>query len=112
MDLKMYLNCCLAKYRKKYESLFAKIHLFDAVRVWLCLTLSTLDFNVLVILKMHFGIGTDQCHMSYRVKTIVEASVKVKFAYVYNTKMTYSGYLHTDYEHAQTLFSRVKGSLV
>jgi hypothetical protein len=41
------------------------------------------------------------------VKTIVEANVKVKFAYVYNSKMTYSGHLHTDYEHAQTLFSRV-----
>jgi hypothetical protein len=41
------------------------------------------------------------------VKTIVEASVKVKFAYVYNSKMTYSTHLHRDYEHAQTLFSRV-----
>jgi hypothetical protein len=42
---------------------------------------------------------------------IVEASVKVKFAYVYNSTMTQSGHLHTDYEHAQTLFSRVNTTL-
>jgi hypothetical protein len=48
------------------------------------------------------------------VKTIVEASVKVKFAYVDNSMKTYSGYLHTDYEHAQTFFSCLvcKNSLV
>jgi hypothetical protein len=40
------------------------------------------------------------------LKTIVEASVKVKFPYVYNSTKTYSGHLHTDYEHAQTFFSR------
>jgi hypothetical protein len=43
------------------------------------------------------------------VKTIVEASVKVTFAYVYNSKMTYSAHLHTDYEHAQTFFCRGVG---
>jgi hypothetical protein len=36
--------------------------------------------------------------------------VKVKFAYVYNSTMTYSGHLQTDYEHAQTFFSRVCAS--
>jgi hypothetical protein len=41
------------------------------------------------------------------MKTIFEAIVKVKFTYVYNSKMTYSAHLHTDYEHAQTFFSRV-----
>jgi hypothetical protein len=45
-------------------------------------------------------------------KTIVEASVKVKFAYVYNSTKTYSGHLHIDYEHAQTLFSRVLVALI
>jgi hypothetical protein len=39
------------------------------------------------------------------VKTIVESSVKVKFAYVLKT---YSGILHTDYEHAQTFLSYLK----
>jgi hypothetical protein len=38
------------------------------------------------------------------LKTIVEASVKVKFAYVYNNMMTYSAHLHTYYEHAQNVF--------
>jgi hypothetical protein len=42
----------------KYESLIAKIHLFDSVHVWLyLLTVSKLDFNVLVIPTMHFGLG-------------------------------------------------------
>jgi hypothetical protein len=41
------------------------------------------------------------------VKTIVEESVKVKLAYVYNSTKTYSAHLHTDCEHAQTLFSHV-----
>jgi hypothetical protein len=38
---------------------------------------------------------------------LVEASVKVKFVHVYNSAMTYSAHLHTDYEHAQTFFSLV-----
>jgi hypothetical protein len=45
------------------------------------------------------------------VKTIVEASVKVKLACVYNSTMTYSGHLHTDYEHAQK-FSLVSGAII
>jgi hypothetical protein len=48
---------------KKYESLIAKIHLFDSVRIWLYLTVSKLNFSVLGIPTMHFGIG--MTYMSY-----------------------------------------------
>jgi hypothetical protein len=47
-------------------------------------------------------------HFLHFVKTIVEANRKVmNCAYVYNSTKTYSCHLHTDYEHAQTFFSRV-----
>jgi hypothetical protein len=45
------------------------------------------------------------------VITILKASEKVKFAYVYNIMKAYSCNLHIDYEHAQTLFSRVPAKL-
>jgi hypothetical protein len=53
----MYLNSCfLGKISGKNESLIAKIHFVDSVRVWLYLTGSKLDFNVLVMSTLHFGV--------------------------------------------------------
>jgi predicted RNA-binding protein YlqC (UPF0109 family) len=40
------------------------------------------------------------------VKTIVEASVKVKVACLQYSTKTYLVHLHTDCEHAQTFFIR------
>jgi hypothetical protein len=46
----MYINSgFLGQISKKYESLIAKINVFDSVHVWLHLTVSKFDFNVLVI---------------------------------------------------------------
>jgi hypothetical protein len=55
----MYLNSgFLGQISKKYrKSLVAKIKKFDSVRVWLSLSVSRLDFNVLVIPIMHFDLG-------------------------------------------------------
>jgi hypothetical protein len=65
------------------------------------------DVTYHISLNMMSSYLSTDCRFWYFVKTIVEASVKAKFAYVYNSTNTFLSHLHTDYEREQTISSYV-----
>jgi hypothetical protein len=80
----MYLNSCFlgAKYRKSKKVLITKTFFFDTVRVWIHLTVSKLDSNVLVIHTMHFGRGITCVSRDITLTTLIEIGVLL-FHYLY-----------------------------